>query len=414
MASANPESLDCAAEVNSFSPALESILPAEVETSLLRALLLEDRAAAASAWAVWRARAGPPRTYFERNATGLKGLLPYVHFALQRNEISTDQAFSIYLRASRLREELRLRIIREVAGESVAALRAHGIDPIFTGGYPIAETAYPEAVLRHCHGLYLHVDDVAEAVRALEPACARTSRPMFIADGVLLKHSCRLPILLSSRLLQMPGEDRVSGPARSAARMARLGSIHARRLGPGHGLLDALAPAVVSVHRLNLRWAIDSMSLIRAEGPSLWEPFLKAAADSSMALPLLHLLTWLKRNLEAPVPSPVLERLTALAKVDPPALEALILVARAGARERFGTILQRLPNPLERLRLARAVLLPRSESLRWKYSNLSVSNSPALYAWHTLSFLGKRLRGPKKLAEELELVPTSAVGTPRR
>jgi hypothetical protein len=404
MASIDPEDLGCSSEVSLFWTALESIVPGDLETMLLRALLLEEREAAAEAWVAWRARVGSARPYFERNVTGLKGLLPYVHFAVQRHGLEADQSFSVYLLAARLREELRLKIIREVAGEILGVLRARAIEPIFTGGYPIAETAYPQAALRHCHGLYLFVADSAATIRALEPTCTRISAPMFVADGVLLQHSCRLPILISSRLLQMPAEDRISNLARSSAPLDSLGPLRARRLAPGDGLLDALAPAILSNHRLNLRWAIDSVSLMRSEGASIWEPFLKSAAYSGLALPLLHLMAYLKRNLEAPVPSSVLERLAALANVYVPGLDALILAARSGARERVGAILAKLPNGFERIRLIRALLLPAPRSLRWKYSNLPALNVPALYAWHTMSFLVRRLRR-QITAEDLELVP---------
>src|SRR5207247_2431223 len=99
-----------------FQRGLASLIPDENHTRLLRSLLLAPEQAKAS-WLAWCERVGPPQIFFERNTRGLKGLLPFVQASLQRNEIALDSPFATYLRAARLREELRLNIIRDVAAE---------------------------------------------------------------------------------------------------------------------------------------------------------------------------------------------------------------------------------------------------------------------------------------------------------
>src|SRR3954453_19594645 len=139
-----------------FERAIASLTPDENHTFLLRALLLRPTGANA-AWSAWCERVGSPQAFFEHNTRGLKGLLPFVQYALQKNEIAIARGFATYLRAGRLREELRLKIIREVVAELCDKLDERGISPTWLRGYPLAETIYPEPCLRHCHGLYLLV-----------------------------------------------------------------------------------------------------------------------------------------------------------------------------------------------------------------------------------------------------------------
>jgi hypothetical protein len=383
--------------------AIRSLAPAERETLLLRAVLLPERNAAREAWDDWRAEVGAPRAFFERNSTGLKGLLPVVQYAVQRHRLETDEAFAIYARAALLREELRLKIIREIVAELLDAFAQRGVSAIFTRGYPLAETVYPRADLRHCHGLYLLVDDVAAAADALGPNWTRLAKPMFTADGLMLRHPSRLPIWLSQRLLQIPGGDRMSQLARTRAIDAEFAGRSAWRLSPADALIDILAAAALTVTRGNLRWTVDSCYLIGAVGPSIWQPFLEAAAASRLALPLLHLLDYLQRKLEAPIPPWVIEGMSDIAgrDDDPDALDALLLAARTGSREKFSDILEGLPDRRSRLRLLRALLFPRPAPLRWKYSNLPAVLGPALYVLHPFLFLSRRLQRPVQTADDL-------------
>ena len=403
MRPAGSQGLSFARGVLPYWRAIRSLAPAHRETLLLRSVLLPERMAAREAWNAWRADVGAPRAFFERNNTGLKGLLPLVQYAVQRHQLGTDEGLAIYARAALLREELRLKIIREVVGEVLDAFARRGVSPIFTHGYPLAETVYPRADLRHCHGLYVLVEDLQAAAAAIGPNWTRLTKPMFTADGLMLRHPCRLPIWLSQRLLQIPGYDQSSRLARSRAADAEFVGRPARHLSPADALIDTLAAAALTVSRSNLRWAVDSCLLIRAAGPAIWQPFLQAAAASRLALPLLHLLDYLQQSLEAPVPPGVLDDLRRFAETDQDAeaLEALLLAARNGSTEKFSDILEGLPDGRSRLQLLRALLLPRPAPLRWKYSNLPAALGPALYLLHPLFFLSRRLQRPAQAADDV-------------
>ena len=384
-----------------FQRGLASLIPDENHTLLLRSLLLAPEQAKAS-WLAWCERVGPPQIFFERNTRGLKGLLPFVQASLQRNEIALDSPFATYLRAARLREELRLNIIRDVAAEIREKLSEHGISPIWLRGYPLAETIYPDPCLRHCHGLYILVPNVAQAASALGPRFARIPRLIFTAEGVLLKHASRLPIAISSRLLQLPGEDGLTELARAHVEVTQLHKMQAHRLTPADALLETIANAALTPSRCNLRWILDSMLLLQSSSPAIWTPFLRAASASNMALPLAHLLQYLQRNFEFDVPSFVLQRMNELAEsTDAKMLEAFLLTARHGSRERFADIIKAIPDHRSRLRLIRALVLPRWSVIGWRYSNLPYYLTPALYPWHLFLFATRRVRSSSQPSEEL-------------
>ncbi len=71
---------DPIAEIGS---ALACIWPDDARTLLLRACL-HGGGEAERAWHEFAARNGDPKAFFERDITGLKGLLPLVHSAARR------------------------------------------------------------------------------------------------------------------------------------------------------------------------------------------------------------------------------------------------------------------------------------------------------------------------------------------
>jgi hypothetical protein len=87
-------------------------------------------------------------------------------------------------------------------------------------------------------------------------------------------------------------------------------------------------------------------------------------------------------------------------KTNPMLLEAFLLTARHGSRERFADIIKALPDSRSRLRLIRALVLPRWSLLGWRYSNLPQYLTPALYPWHLFLF-ARRVRSASTPSEEL-------------
>ena len=121
-----------------------------------------------------------------------------------------------------------------------------------------------------------------------------------------------------------------------------------------------------------------------------------------MALPLAHILEYFRRELEFEVPPYAMQRLNELADTThSKLLEAFLLTARHGSREKFADIIKALPDRRSRLRLIRAVVLPRWSLLGWRYSNLPHYVTPALYPWHLFLFVTRRVRSSSPPSEEL-------------
>ncbi len=131
-----------------LADALRVILPNRERTELLRACLLSG-AAGRRAWEAWCERTGDPRTTFEDDQTGLKGLLPLVQAALERNGVTDDRPMLTYARAARLREELRSKVYRDICGRVLAALAAADEPVIALKACVVAETAYETPAVLH-------------------------------------------------------------------------------------------------------------------------------------------------------------------------------------------------------------------------------------------------------------------------
>src|SRR5579863_2992718 len=135
------------------------LLPDRQDTLLLRACL-SDAVGATAAWDDWLAMtSGMPSALAERPQS--RRFLPLLHHALSVHGIAlTEPAFSI-LRAATLWEERRATHVRGILMEVLACLRRSGIAVVLVKGTALAETAYPQFRLRHCHDLDLLVEEAA-------------------------------------------------------------------------------------------------------------------------------------------------------------------------------------------------------------------------------------------------------------
>jgi hypothetical protein len=139
---------------SAFRAALGVMLPNEVETELLRACLYPGEAAD-RAWRAWLSRVGDPATWFERERTGIKGLVPLVHVNLTRNQVGIAPTFNTYLRAAYFREELRGNAYRRILDELLDALGQVGLSPVVLEGCALSDTLYDDSKARHSHGIEL-------------------------------------------------------------------------------------------------------------------------------------------------------------------------------------------------------------------------------------------------------------------
>ena len=172
-----------------LSAVLSGTLPRPEDTLLLRACLHAGESGRRACEA-WLAR--PRSTDLPREA--VKSFLPLLFRAVRTHSIGVSQSFLTILKTAALREELRTRTYRLIAGRVLSAL-ANRIPPaIPIGGVVLAETVYPDPALRHSHDIEILVepDDIDEVGRSLI-ALGFTASGTEKAGGLELVHAsvCR-------------------------------------------------------------------------------------------------------------------------------------------------------------------------------------------------------------------------------
>ena len=264
-----------------LADALRVILPGEEPTALLRACLLSGEAGR-RAWEAWRERTNDAKKIFEDDDTGLKGLLPLVQAALERNGITGDKPLLTYLRAARLREELRSKVYRDICGRVLSALAAADLPFIALKACVVAETAYETPAVRHCHAVDLLVRDgdmarTAGILAAQDFARARMQLAPGL-DHVSYQHSSGLPLELHSRLFHIPYYEPPMGEILARSRPKTIAGAATHVLSPADNLLHVCGHAAGVRARTNLRWASDAWHIIDRPRDLDWQGLLSCAA----------------------------------------------------------------------------------------------------------------------------------------
>jgi hypothetical protein len=384
-----------AALAPSLATALAQLLPGRDETALLTTLLHRGESARA-AWQRFCAAVPDLPSAFRLDSGGWKRLSPLLLVALRESAVEADAALRTVLRTAYLREELRSRAYREVAGVVLGALRDAGLRFLVLKGAALSETVYGSPVLRHAHDVDLLVAsaDAGVAAEVMARAGLVAGRPLRDDQGRRFQHRSGLPFLLHRRLhrLSYYRADFDTLWARAAA--ARVADVEVRVPGDADQLLHVLGHAASSASRATLQWVADAWMLLHAAGGVDWAEFPARVRESRLELPVYTLLSYLGRELAAPVPGPALDGLGDLAAR---ARGGRRDVALLGVRQR--PVEAASPGPAARdwrtrLTLLRWRTLPSPEYMRWRYgSSRSAAALPILYLERFVDYAGRRLAG---------------------
>ncbi len=375
---------------------LRVLLPDARDTLLLRACLLTGEEARL-AWASWCEAVGDLRWAIESHPVVLKGLLPLLHLAAERNRFTAETLALTQIRAAYLHEELRSRTYREICGAALAALAAADIAVIVLREAAVAETAYPGPAARHCHGIDLLVEaEHAEPAAALlaQQRWARTAtQPGSGRHHIALQHPSGLPLQLHWRMF---GFDHYALPLDAtwaASRPAAVAGADARVLSPADALLDVCGHAVTAPDRANLRWACDAWFIIDRQRDLDWPLLLERAASAGLALPLLVMLRYLRAALDAPVPAEFLTALCgAAAKASRADREAAVLGALTGLSALRRALFRETRDWRTRVDVLRYVLVPSLDCLRWQFGSRHLLVLPLFYLYRPWRYVVNRLR----------------------
>jgi hypothetical protein len=347
---------------------LSTMLPSPAHTLLLRACL-HDGAGARDAWSRWTAgvtRDGIPAR--RALAEPAAALLPLLAWNLERNGMDREvETLRTHLRFALVTEELRRGHYVSGCADGLRALRTASIPFVVLKGAALGELVYPRPELRHSGDIDVLLRE-ADLPRAITALAGRGWRRM--ADPLMpspvhpppLVHPTGVPIELHRRLL-IPYYTLPLDAMWLRSRPARVAGVDVSVLAPADNLLHVLAHAMHGYGEPILRWVPDAWFIL-ARSPDLgWEEFLDGAVAARLGLPVHAALSYLAREIGAPIPSDVLAKLEiAAARAGFVARAAARLGSRRwemgdprevwGARENVGRRLGRLwrrlfPPPLE-------------------------------------------------------------------
>ncbi len=378
-----------------LADALRVILPGEERTALLRACLLSGEAGR-RAWETWRERTGDARKTFEDDDTGLKGLLPLVQAALERNGITGDKPLLTYLRAARLREELRSKAYRDICGRVLSALAAADVPVIALKACVVAETAYETPAVRHCHAVDLLVRDAdmartAGILAAQDFARARVQLAPG-PDHVSYQHGTGMPLELHSRLFHIPYYQPPMDEIWARSQPGTIAGAATRIISPADNLLHVCGHAAGARARANLRWASDAWHIIVRHRDLDWQGLLSCAASSGLALPLYVMMRYLAEDLDAPVPAHVVAALAETAgRGGRREREAALLGALTGLTATAQALFREAGGWRTRARLIRFLLLPSPACLGWSYRIPHWGLLPFFYLYRPFRYAGPRV-----------------------
>ena len=351
--------------------ALRAILPNEVETELLRAILWSGRRGR-EAWERLQARLGGLATGIDRLEPAQKGLLPLLHVAAIRDGIVLGSGDATYLRAAHLREELRGNAYRRILTTLLAGLAGPGVQVAILKGCALAHTAYPDPSARHSHGIELlvHESDLGRLPASLTAAGFKAERGYGTrhhqAACLSWRHERGLPLDLRLTLFEPQLYRLPTAALWGGSQPLHCSHAHALMLSPEHNLLHAAAGAVLAPSRVTLRWACDAWYLLAQHGSGLdWPAFQAAGHEAHLALPLSLGLAYLARELDAPVPFAVVAKLKADAlAAGPVAHEVALLAGLTGAHSRMRAGILSVPTVRAKLDILGPLLAPSRATIR--------------------------------------------------
>jgi hypothetical protein len=344
--------------------ALTAVLPAPDTTELVRACLHEG--ASSPEWSVWRRRSGDLRVVLSEQE-GLRALMPLLYHARHQDQTELEPRDLTLLRAAALREELRYRTILPVAARALDALSQAGVEAMVTRGVALLETAYPAPGLRHCHDLDLLVraEHLAPARATLAsigwtPSPPQRSRQLEGAS-VKLVHPTGFPLKLHTRLFAQPYYNLPPDGVFARGQSFTVGGAAARRTSSTDMLLHICVNAVCQARPTAVKWVADAWFTLREQPPIDWPLLTELAREGRLAQPLGASLTYLARELAAPIPPAALADLATIsAREGALALDGALAAAQSARR----ASLPRATNHLTALRLAARVVVPSPAYMR--------------------------------------------------
>lgn len=374
---------------------MDRILPGYDETQLLRAVLHRgDRAR--EAWAALQGGLSDLPSLFRTDTGNRKRLSPLLLHSIRENALEADPTLLTILKTATLREELRVTVVRRIAGEVYEALRSHDLPFLVLKGSALSESVYSDPAWRHSHDidLLLPPDAVDRAARVVGVLGLSEAARLPWDQGRDFRHKTELPVLLLNRLYRVPfyrsSFERLEARGRTLDRDV-LGAI--RVLDPTDALLHCLGHASYCPGRSNLLWVVDAWMLLQHSESVDWDDFGTRLADMRLEVPVGTMVRYLAEEVGAPIPQQVVEwAMGGLSSAGSLRRDVALFGARQTSARHAG-LRGRLPlTRRERLKLLQWELLPSPAYLDWAYDHPPRFALPGLYLLRPVSALLDRVK----------------------
>ena len=339
------------------------MLPSSEQTAFFRACLYRD-SALDEAWRDWLRSVGDPLRYLREAGREMRRFLPLLHHNLTDNNQDVPPGLKPYLRAAMLREQLRWQLFETCVNESFQILVSAGIDFTVLKGAAVSHMLFRPPLLRHCHDLDLWVSAVDRPRAAAALAASGFTMGGARNGTTQCAHPQGLPVLLHSSLLRAPAVRLPQNEIRIRRQTIETPGGSWKVLARPDLLLHCCGQASSAARRPHANWVIDAYHLSTQMDERDWKEFLTIARRTGLSLSLLVLLRYLKEDLAARIPSPVISELASAANTIESA--SLMSAIDGGWLGRPGGVVAmfRKSGWRSRVTLARLLLFPPAEYLR--------------------------------------------------
>jgi hypothetical protein len=373
---------------------LALLAPTAEEVDLLRACLWQGPAAY-DAWARWQHAVGDPIMAIQRDASGIKALLPLLHYGLRQagGDTATSPVRHV-LTAAYARETPRWQAYARISARVFAALTTASVPFLVVDGGALAVLAYPEPATRHSHGIDVLIEtgDVERAAATLRAAgvIAASQVERSAAHPTRLVGPDQVPIALHTRLYRLPYYTTPMSELWKRAVQCEIADARVGTLSAADHLVFVCGQASCCGTRDALQWIADAWFLTQHRPD--WSIVVRAAEASRLSLPLAVMLSVLADRFDAPVPSTVLDRLSAAAAAaDRAARQIAIAGLRAGRRGRLRDLFRATSRWRGRFELAAALLAPSPTALKLGEPLRYPHAWPAYYVLRPTAYAARRL-----------------------
>lgn len=283
-----------------------------LDTLFLGTCLLDGEDARAS-WTAWRAAIGQAPGGLDRARLLEKIYAPLLLRSATRHGLELDRDEVARLKARRLVESRRRERFLTILAEVLSILRAAHLDFLLVKGAALAESVYPDPVLRHAHDIDVLLPD-ADLVRArdaLVGAGCRLSEVTSSSGHQALVHASRVPVMLHSLAFDRSDWQVPFDVFDAGAREVHVGGVAVRVPAPHHALLHVSVQGLAAGRSpAALRWVCDAWHLAPVLASADWDRLVRIAVDHRLAAPLALALTYLADALNVALPRSTLPALT--------------------------------------------------------------------------------------------------------